>query len=99
MPDDVQAIRQCYLQMNRLLTWSLVALVAIVSAVLWLLGVASTEEHSIKIGLVLMGLAVVFYKLPYLSYWYTRRRFKSHPQAQALFNGDWKSFRSWANQA
>lgn len=74
-------------------------MLALISAVFWYLGYASTDVYSIRIGLILMGLAVVFYKLPYVSYVYTSRRFKDHPQAQELFAGGWKSFSRWVNQA
>ena len=73
-------------------------MVAAVSAALWALGYAGTDAYSIRIGLSLMGLAVIFYKLPYVSYVYTRRRFKHHPKAQKVFSGGWKSFSNWVNQ-
>ena len=99
MPSDRQAIQQYFYKMNRILTWSLVVLLALVSAIFWLLGYASTDVYSIEIGLVFMGLAVVFYKLPYVSYWVTKRRFRAHQTAAGLLDGDWKSFRTWIDQA
>ncbi len=98
MSNDLQVIRQYFFRMNRILTWSLVILVALVSATLWVLDFASTDVHSTKIGIVLMGLAVVFYKLPHISFIYTKRRFKAHPEAEEIFTGNWRTFRKWAYQ-
>ena len=92
---DQEEIKHCFYQMNRVLTWTLVVLIALVSATFWYLGYASTDKYSIRIGLVLMGLAVIFYKLPYLSYLFAKRRYKDSQAARGILDQGWQSFNSW----
>lgn len=95
---DQEEIKHCFYQMNRVLTWTLVVLVALVSATFWYLGYAATDKYSTRIGLVLMGLAVIFYKLPYISYLFTKRRYKHSQAAPGILDQGWKSFNSWLDR-
>ena len=81
-------------QFNRFLTLGLTVSIILVSVILWYLGYASIDSHSTIIGLILMGLAVIFYKLPHISYWCTRIRYRSDEGASKMLSSGWKEFRN-----
>ena len=86
-------IKSSFHQLNRVLTLSLTVSIILVSVILWYFGFASIDRHSTVIGLTFMGLAVIFYKLPHISYWCTRIRYRGNEVASEMLKPGWREFR------
>lgn len=80
---------------NRMMTMGLVSLLIIISVIFWMLGYESGGQTSVWIGSILMLLAVVFYKLPHLSFILTKKKFQqgqNGPDDEHLY-ADWPTFK------
>ena len=94
---NLNEIKTYYLSLNRTLTLALVAMLVCVSAFIWYTDAISIQSSSSVIGLSFMFMAVVFYKLPHISYLLIRRRYKNVQNLQGveILASDWKTFKSW----
>ncbi|MEM8843795.1 MAG: hypothetical protein AAGB35_02020 [Pseudomonadota bacterium] len=88
-------IKEYFLNVNRMLTIGLVFLLVVISALFWLLGI-SMQDISIWVGMAFMLLAVVFYRIPRLSYSLTKKHFLNHKALDDnILNSDWGRFKKW----
>ena len=88
-------IIEYFFNINRILTIGLVLILAIISTLLWLSSV-SLQSISIWVGIVLMLVAVVFYRIPWFSYLLTRKHFiKLEILNNEVLNSGWVSFKKW----
>ena len=96
MPETIERLRFIRRQhdfYNRSLTFFLALLVCATGCVLWLAGVPLEQEYKKGVGLAVMLLAFVFYKIPYLSYRLTRSRFSSDRETLRLMGDDWRQYK------
>ena len=89
----LQAIKQKHNELNRMFTLLLSSLVVCVSFLLWLNDVPLLLEYKPLTGIVLMVLAVIFYKIPYFAYLANCRYFADNGRANELMGGTWKQYR------
>ena len=99
MPSSLENVefKNKFMRTNRKLTMALVLIVIVCSVLFWLLGYESGGETSVWIGSALMLLAVLFYKLPHLSFMLTKKQFIAAGQStkddHVLAN--WQTFKLW----
>ncbi len=96
MPDTLAYIRTIKLRhdfYNRLLTAALTLIVCAVGAVFWLGGVPFEERYKTATGLVIMFLALVFYKIPYFAYRLNRRWFARDAESLHLMGDSWRQYK------
>ena len=93
---EVDQIKEDFYRINRFLTLGLLGVIILASILFWRTGIASIEKYSIWIGLIFMGLAILFYKLPHISYLILRRRSTALNSAEcANLCSGWNSFKTW----
>jgi membrane protein YdbS with pleckstrin-like domain len=93
-------IKAQFLKTNRNLTFALLLLVIAASAIFWLYGVDVQGASSVVTGLVLLVLAVVFYKLPHISYLIMKyRQQNSAIQTKSILDDGWTAFKRWLEQS
>ena len=95
MQSKQEQMKQNFYQLNRRLTLLLVLTIVIGAVLLWYFEIESIGPYSTEIGLFLMGLAIIFYKIPHISYLLIRGRYQGHVETAELVNSGWKSFRHW----
>ena len=95
-----EALKTQFMAANRNLTLGILAALIICSAGLWAAGVVVQGINSVMTGLVLIALAVVFYKLPHISYLLVR---KNHQETMRSIDPklaeDWLAFKKWLEQS
>ncbi len=95
--DNILAeIKDYFLNLNKALTLGLTIILISLSVLIWYTGTVTLQQSSMWIGLAFMLLALLFYKLPHISFLITRRHFSAHTDAEVgvLANG-WGPFKSW----
>ena len=78
---------------NRLLTVVLTLPVCAFGGALWLAEVALETQHKTVTGLVIMLLALVFYKIPYFSYRLNRRWLEKSGGDLSLIGSNWRQYK------
>lgn len=95
-----EKLKTQFLAINRNLTLGLLLLVIAFSVIFWSLGVDVQGTSSVATGLVLIVLAVVFYKLPYLSFLLMKaRRQDNSTSPRSLLDDGWPAFKRWIEQS
>lgn len=95
MQSKLEQMKHNFYQLNRWLTLVLVLTIVIGAVLLWYFEIGSIGTYSTEIGLIFMGLAVIFYKIPHISYLLIRSRYQGHAETAEVVNSGWKSFRHW----
>ena len=90
---QLQVIKSRHDTLNRFLTLLFSGLVCAAGFVLWWAEVPLLDRYKPATGLALMGLAVVFYKIPYFVYLLNRRRFSTDDVCLRLMGRTWKQYR------
>ncbi len=85
-----------FLKINRYLTYGTVAFVCVVAFVVWIFDIDLGGQRTSLMGLMFMLLAVVTFKIPYISYRYLRKKYKNHAEKNSILGVDWKLFRDAA---
>ena len=85
-------------QISRKLTYMTVAFVCVIALVVWLTSFDVGGKRISLMGVMFMSLAFFTYKIPYISYRYMQRKYKSESQKRAVLGYDWKHFRDQAMQ-
>lgn len=97
-PDDaitrLQAIHERHIRLTRQLTLGLSAFVCSTGLALWAFGVPLLHEYKPLTGLLLMLLAVVFYKVPYVAYRLNRRYFSDREGHLVLMGETWDEYKA-----
>lgn len=95
-----EKIKIQFLATNQYLTLGLLLLVIVCSAIFWWMGVDVQGKSSVFTGLVLLVLAVVFYKLPYLSYILMKYRYQGDDiPTKSILDDGWPAFKRWVEQS
>jgi len=87
-------IKRSHDRYNRLLTVALAAAVCLAGVLLWRGGVPLLDEHKPGVGLAIMFLALVFYKIPYIAYRLNRRRYAADADGLRLMGANWRQYRA-----
>lgn len=89
-----EQIKIQFLATNRNLTFALLFLVIAASAMFWLFGVDVQGASSVATGLVLLVLAVIFYKLTYFSYLLMKCRQQGTAiSTKSILDDGWPAFK------
>ena len=89
-------IKDYFLKTNQMLTLGLILILVLVSGIFWYTNTVTIENSSLWIGAAFMMLALIFYKLPYISYLWTRRHFNQEELSRPEILGyNWSQFKSW----
>ncbi len=89
----LQAIKRRHDFYSRLLTVALAATVCLVGGTFALLGIPLTQQYKTVTGLAIMFAALVFYKIPHLSYRLNRRWFARDEENLRLMGGSWAQYK------
>lgn len=94
-----EQIKTQFLRTSRNLTLALLVLIIAVSAIFWTMGVDVQGTSSVATGLVLLALAVIFYKLPHLTYLFMVYRYKNEDATgKSILDDGWPAFKRWIEQ-
>ena len=77
-----------------MITLLLSAVICSIGFALWLAQVPLLDEYKPITGLIIMGVAVVFYKTPYFSYLLNRRHFVDDIEMMQLLGKDWQDYKA-----
>jgi len=86
-------------QINRNLTYLTIGLVCLVALIVWFFSIDVGGKRASLMGVAFMVLAVITYKIPYLSYQYLLRKYKSDNEKCSVLGHDWKQFNNLAMQS
>ncbi len=87
-------IRQSHDRYNRLLTVALAAAVCLAGVLLWRGDVPLLDRYKPGVGLAIMFLAFVFYKIPYFAYRLNRRRYGADEEGLRLMGAGWRQYKT-----
>lgn len=88
----IKEIKNYHDYYNRWITFGSGLAVSFVFLGLWWGRVELLDQYRSFAGLVLILLAVIFYKLPYLSYLLNKKRYRNHPEGLAIIGKSWKEY-------
>ena len=91
--ERLRRIKQSHDHYNRMLTVALAAVVCLTGLALWRAGVPLLDEYKPGVGLAIMFLAFVFYKIPYAAYRFNRRRYETDEESRNLMGPDWRQYK------
>ena len=91
--ERLRRIRQSHDYYNRVLTVALAGAVCLTGFALWRAGVPLLDEYKPGVGLAIMFLAFVFYKIPYAAYRFNRRRYAADDESRGLMGHDWRQYK------
>ena len=91
--ERLRRIKQSHDHYNRVLTVALAGVVCAIGFVLWRAGVPLLDEHKPGVGLAIMFIAFVFYKIPYAAYRLNRRRYCADRDSLGLMGSGWRQYR------
>ena len=91
--ERLRRIKQSHYYYNRMLTVTLAGAVCAVGFALWRADVPLLDEYKPGVGLAIMFLAFVFYKIPYAAYRLNRRRYMADDESRNLMGITWRQYR------
>lgn len=86
-------IRAGHLRLTRALTLALSGAVCAALLSLWWLRAPLLDEHKPLLGLALMALAFVFYRIPYFAFLCNRFRCRARSRDLELMGTNWRAYR------